>query len=65
MSEERVVKGVEPKKEPAYSKTQLLTAKRFERVDKDVLAAILDDEAKYSIAEVEKRIKIFNAKEAK
>ncbi|MEC0234459.1 hypothetical protein P4H71_08985 [Paenibacillus kribbensis] len=63
MNEERVSKSVATKKETAYSKTQLLASKRFERVDKDVLAAILTDDAKYTIAEAEKWLKAFQTKE--
>ncbi|MEK3788751.1 hypothetical protein [Paenibacillus sp. FSL K6-1230] len=65
MSEVKADKAVSAKKETAYSKTQLLASKRFERVDKDVLAAILNDDSKYTVAEARKLLQAFRAKEVR
>lgn len=65
MSEAKTDKTIVTKKETAYSKAQLLASKRFERVDKDVLAAILNDDSKYTVAEARKLLQAFRTKEVR
>ncbi|NGP58153.1 hypothetical protein FLT15_07040 [Paenibacillus thiaminolyticus] len=48
-----------------YTKDQILGAKRFSNVQKDILGALLDDSQQYTIEQAEKIIKDFEKKEAR
>ena len=50
------------KKVPVFSKRQLVRAYNFSRIERDVLAAILEDDKQYTLDEVQKLLKDFMAR---
>ena len=48
-----------PKKTVAFAKKQFLKAANFSRVERDVLAVILDDDKQYTLEEVQKALDNF------
>lgn len=54
----------QPKKAPVYDKEQIMEMKCFVR-DIDVLAALLDDEKQYTIAEAQKMADAYKKKGVK
>ncbi|WP_129600467.1 hypothetical protein [Anaerophilus nitritogenes] len=49
----------------AYEKNQIISSKRFNLIEKDVLKNILKDDGKYTIEQVEKLLDEFLKKEVK
>jgi predicted transcriptional regulator len=49
-------------KAPVFTKRQLVRAYNFSRVERDVLAAILEDDKQYTLDEVQKLLKDFKAR---
>lgn len=54
-----------PKKEVTFSKKQFLKAANFSRVERDVLAVILDDDKQYTLEEVQKTLDNFKKRRVK
>lgn len=48
-----------PKKAVTFTKQQFLKAANFSRVERDVLAVILDDDKQYTLEEVQKALDNF------
>lgn len=54
-----------PQKQVRFAKKQFLKAANFSRVDRDVLAVILDDDKHYTLDEVQKTLDEFKKREVK
>ena len=54
-----------PKKTVAFAKKQFLKAANFSRVERDVLAVILDDDKQYTLEEVQKALDNFKKRKVK
>ena len=54
-----------PKKQVTFSKKQFLKAANFSRVERDVLAVILDDDKQYTLEEVQKALDDFKKRRVK
>lgn len=53
------------KPEPRYAKEQIMESTRFELSEKDILAALLDDDKTYTLNEAAGVIDTFKKKEVK
>lgn len=54
-----------PKKPAVFAKEQFLKAANFSRVERDVLAVILDDNKQYTLEEVQKELDNFKKRRVK
>lgn len=54
-----------PQKQVRFAKKQFLKAANFSRVERDVLAVILDDDKQYTLEEVQKKLSDFKARKVK
>lgn len=54
-----------PRKPVAFAKKQFLKAANFSRVERDVLAVILDDNKQYTLEEVQKALDNFKKRRVK
>lgn len=54
-----------PKKTVAFAKKQFLKATNFSRVERDVLAVILDDDKQYTLDQVQKLLDDFKKRKVK
>lgn len=54
-----------PKKTVAFAKKQFLKAANFSRVERDVLAVILDDDKQYTLEKVQKMLDDFKKRKVK
>ncbi len=55
--------GRKQSEEVAYTKKQIVQSARFTPMQRDVLTALLDDEATYTVAEANQILKQFTTKE--
>ena len=65
MSKEAEKQKEAPKKEVTFAKKQFLKAANFSRVERDVLAVILDDDKQYTLEKVQKMLDDFKKRKVK
>ena len=66
MSKKEVEKQKEiPPKQVRFAKKQFLKAANFSRVERDVLAVILDDDKQYTLEQVQKILDDFKKRKVK
>lgn len=65
MSKEVEKQKEAPKKEVTFAKKQFLKAANFSRVERDVLAVILEDDKQYTLDQVQKLLDDFKKRKVK